>query len=73
MAQLEDPEKILLENFAKREERRAPIAPHDPTNKGNQIPQAKKPGTVIDCNEAAKLFGGVVFVDFGRKKRPLWA
>lgn len=83
MAQLEDPVKIMLEHLAKRAEQRAAAkraeeraanVPHQQVSMGNQFPQAKKPpGNVIDCNEAAKLFGGVVVIDFGRKKRPLWA
>ena len=34
----------------------------------NQVPPLKKHGGVMDCNEVAKLYGGVVFTDYGRNK-----
>ncbi|PON88240.1 hypothetical protein TorRG33x02_160690 [Trema orientale] len=78
MAQQEDPINVMLEQLAKRAEQKAGDVPHQghhqQANIGNQVPQIKKaPAAVINCNEAAKLYGGVVFIDFGRKKRPLWA
>ncbi|GMN49213.1 hypothetical protein TIFTF001_018383 [Ficus carica] len=36
-------------------------------------PPLKKHGGVMDCNEAAKLFGGVVITDYGRNKSTLRA
>ena len=79
MAQPEDPIKVMLEQLAKRAEQRDSSVPSQGhhqqiCNMGNHVPQMKKvPAAVTDSNEAAKRFGGVVFVDFFRKKRPLWA
>ena len=67
------------------ETRIAPKGPHmegsvtyhqgDMETSTTQVPQVmKKQGGVIDCNEAAKRYGGVVFTDYGRNnKYPLRA
>ena len=79
MAQSEDPIKVILEQLAKRAEQRDSYVPNQGhhqqiSNMGNHVPQMKKaPAAVIDSKEAAKLYGGVLFEDFGPRKRPLWA
>ena len=37
----------------------------------SQVPQVMKKRGVIDCNEAAKLYGGVVFTDYGTNNKYL--
>ncbi|EXC23303.1 hypothetical protein L484_005253 [Morus notabilis] len=41
-------------------------------HKGPNYPRvpSKKHGGVMDCNEVAKLYGGVVFTEYGRNKFP---
>ncbi|EXC23300.1 hypothetical protein L484_005252 [Morus notabilis] len=44
-------------------------------NEGSQLqgPPSKTHGGVMDCNEAAKLYGGVVITEYGRNKYTLRA
>ncbi|PON61946.1 hypothetical protein PanWU01x14_141480 [Parasponia andersonii] len=44
--------------------------PHANELSTSQTPQViKKQGAVIDCNEAAKLYNGVVFTEYGRNNK----
>ena len=46
-----------------------PNYPRAAVHQGN-VPPSKKHGGVMDCNEVAKLYGGVVFTEYGRNKFP---